>query len=256
LTTASSKKGPLIVVIDELDRCRPSYALEMLERVKHLFDVPNVVFLFFIHSPALHSAIQKTYGQGISSAEYLKKFFSLTIGLPVASRATYEQRDETQFIAKFIESLLGSANSDFDQQFRTSLATLAPTFKAGFRDIESALLLRGILPNVTSYDSESVGYALLLKVKNPEQLALLRDGLPSACALEVQRLRSIKQDRTGFIEYMRDVFIYGSEPATYDEPGKRAQNPTERILPSVDASNGLRDFQRLIANLSLEYVRL
>jgi len=36
---------PLIVFIDELDRCRPPYAIKVLEAVKHFFSVPNVVFI-------------------------------------------------------------------------------------------------------------------------------------------------------------------------------------------------------------------
>ena len=75
LANTSENSAPLVVIIDELDRCRPSYALEMLERVKHLFDVPNVVFIFFVYAPALLSAVRKTYGQDIDPSEYLRKFF-------------------------------------------------------------------------------------------------------------------------------------------------------------------------------------
>jgi predicted KAP-like P-loop ATPase len=30
---------PLIIFIDELDRCRPLYAIECLERIKHIFGI-------------------------------------------------------------------------------------------------------------------------------------------------------------------------------------------------------------------------
>lgn len=40
----SKSKLPLFVLVDELDRCRPPYAVTLLERVKHLFDVDDVVF--------------------------------------------------------------------------------------------------------------------------------------------------------------------------------------------------------------------
>ena len=49
LTKLSSKVTensgqPLVFIIDELDRCRPTFAIELLERVKHIFDIPNMVF--------------------------------------------------------------------------------------------------------------------------------------------------------------------------------------------------------------------
>ena len=35
----------LFVFIDELDRCRPTYAIELLERIKHLLDIDGLVFI-------------------------------------------------------------------------------------------------------------------------------------------------------------------------------------------------------------------
>lgn len=42
-----NRSSRLVIVIDELDRCKPSFAVEVLEKIKHLFSVKNVVFLFF-----------------------------------------------------------------------------------------------------------------------------------------------------------------------------------------------------------------
>ena len=40
-----AKEQRLVVVLDELDRCRPDFALAILEMVKHVFDVDNVFFI-------------------------------------------------------------------------------------------------------------------------------------------------------------------------------------------------------------------
>jgi predicted KAP-like P-loop ATPase len=40
------RKFPLVFVIDELDRCRPPFALELLEKIKHFFQSP-ALFLFW-----------------------------------------------------------------------------------------------------------------------------------------------------------------------------------------------------------------
>lgn len=44
---------PLVFIVDELDRCRPTFAIELLERVKHIFDVPNLVFVFGLNRDEL-----------------------------------------------------------------------------------------------------------------------------------------------------------------------------------------------------------
>ncbi len=72
---------PLVVVIDELDRCRPTFAIELLERVKHIFDVPNIVFVFGINRDELVKALQSVYGE-IDAGTYLRRFFDMEFVLP------------------------------------------------------------------------------------------------------------------------------------------------------------------------------
>ena len=72
---------PLVFVIDELDRCRPTFTIELLERVKHIFDVPNVVFVFGINREELCVSIQSVYGK-INADIYARRFFDLEFVLP------------------------------------------------------------------------------------------------------------------------------------------------------------------------------
>ncbi len=67
---------PLFVIIDELDRCRPSYALALLERVKHLFEVNNIVFILGINMEQLKHSVNSSYGGGFDSQAYLRRFFN------------------------------------------------------------------------------------------------------------------------------------------------------------------------------------
>ena len=53
---------PLVFIIDELDRCRPTFAIELLERVKHIFDIPNMVFAFGINRDELCKSLSSIYG--------------------------------------------------------------------------------------------------------------------------------------------------------------------------------------------------
>ena len=58
---------PLTFLIDELDRCRPEFALQLLERIKHLFEVPNVAFILFINKAQLENYITNVYGNDIDA---------------------------------------------------------------------------------------------------------------------------------------------------------------------------------------------
>ena len=74
---------PLLFIIDELDRCRPTFAIELLERVKHIFDVENIVFVFGINREELTKSLRSVYGE-IEAEEYLRRFFDLPLALPQA----------------------------------------------------------------------------------------------------------------------------------------------------------------------------
>lgn len=74
---------PLVFIIDELDRCRPTFSIELLERVKHLFDIPNIVFVFGIDRNQLKSSIRAVYGD-IDADGYLRRFFDMDFTLPPA----------------------------------------------------------------------------------------------------------------------------------------------------------------------------
>ncbi len=79
---------PMFIFIDELDRCRPTYAISMLERIKHIFDVPNVVFVLATDTESLGHSIKAVYGNEFKSREYLGRFFNRTYILPSASTST------------------------------------------------------------------------------------------------------------------------------------------------------------------------
>lgn len=72
----------MIIIIDELDRCRPDFAVSLLERVKHYFLNDRVTFIFSINTLELQHTISNVYGVGFDSCRYLDRFFDLQIDLP------------------------------------------------------------------------------------------------------------------------------------------------------------------------------
>lgn len=77
------EKKPLIFIIDELDRCNPHYAVKVLERIKHLFNIPNIIFVLSIDKEQLSNSIRGYYGsESIKANEYLKRFIDIEYNLP------------------------------------------------------------------------------------------------------------------------------------------------------------------------------
>ena len=78
----ANAKYPLFVFIDELDRCRPTYAISMLEEVKHIFGMDKVCFVVSTNLSQLRHSVCAVYGQNFDSEKYLKRFFDQSIFMP------------------------------------------------------------------------------------------------------------------------------------------------------------------------------
>lgn len=74
---------PLIFFVDELDRCRPDYAVEVLEKIKHFFSVKGIIFVLAIDKTQLSNSIRGYYGSDLINAdEYLRRFIDIEYALP------------------------------------------------------------------------------------------------------------------------------------------------------------------------------
>lgn len=114
-TLSSTTDHPLTIIIDELDRCRPSFAVEMLEKIKHLFSVRNVTFVLVINKLQLEESIRSTYGGNIDAHTYLQKFLTIEASIPKMAS------ENTSIISKYCYHLAHALeipeNSDAPQIF-------------------------------------------------------------------------------------------------------------------------------------------
>lgn len=90
---------PFVFFIDELDRCRPLYAIELLERIKHIFGIDNLIFILSIDKIQLSESIKSQYGN-IDTNNYLKRFIDLEYNL------------QNPNIDKFCDALYNEFNLD------------------------------------------------------------------------------------------------------------------------------------------------
>ena len=100
----------LVIFIDELDRCRPTFAIETLERIKHYFDDVRIIFVVSVNKEQLIHTISKFYGDSFDSTAYLNRFFDMNIYLPeipkyLKSNNILQINQEQYYLKKIVDEL-------------------------------------------------------------------------------------------------------------------------------------------------------
>lgn len=92
-----SENKTLVIIVDELDRCLPTYAIKILERLHHIFDgIDNIVVVLSIDKIQLSKSIQDIYGYENKDVDsYLRKFISFEIKLDTGRATEYLLKYET-----------------------------------------------------------------------------------------------------------------------------------------------------------------
>ena len=135
-TEEAVKPKPLIFMIDELDRCKPLFALQLLERIKHFFAVKNVHFVLGTHMGQLRNSVNAAYGASIDANTYLQKFISLTFPLS-DNGGHHNDRVATKYIAHLRRDInISSDDRDFSQSCVEFIQTYALIRNSSLRDIE------------------------------------------------------------------------------------------------------------------------
>ena len=170
----SSTGFPLVFIVDELDRCRPTFAIEVLERVKHLFGAPNIVFVFGINKKVLEKSIESVYGN-IDAEDYLRRFFDINLTLPPSSAKAYclhllTNHKDLRF---FLNRRFQPVDSSWHAGAEKLLAPLVGYMGLSLRQVEHVIRLLRLAINTKTYQrvisQEAWGIALLilLKIKHP-----------------------------------------------------------------------------------------
>ena len=162
---------PLFIMIDELDRCRPSYAIELLEVAKHLFSVDRIVFVLAINRPQLAHSVKALYGSDFDAKGYLFRFFDLDFALPIPDREqfTLQVMEENKLDAAFAEDL---------RSFQIAPAVIARLLSCSELDlrrigqaIHRLALVCGSSVNASPASVTATGVLLALREAHPDVYA-------------------------------------------------------------------------------------
>lgn len=137
----------LIIIIDELDRCRPDFAVQLLERVKHYFSDEQITFIFAINSRELQQTIKRYYGDGFDACRYLDRFFDYQIPLPKANMVRYYEKmglNESDVFETVCKKVINYCHFDLREIGRfyrkTELAVSSPIHCSGkYHNISEAI---------------------------------------------------------------------------------------------------------------------
>lgn len=171
LSDAVSKDKRIVIVIDELDRCKPTFAVQLLEIVKHLFDVNGIVFIFMLDIEQLSHSIKTIYGHGMDATGYLCRFFDYITRMP--------KTNIRQYIENGMEgiSLYSSSSGEDLINFVNFFTDVCEKFVLSLRDIDTVIcsykiMLDSFLNKYEFLDAHcQYLFYLVLKYKDAEEFS-------------------------------------------------------------------------------------
>lgn len=87
----TDSESRVLFLVDELDRCRPDYAISYLEIIKHIFDVQGAVFILAADRKQLENFAKTAFGPDLDFEEYFRKFIHREVVLPPISDEGYRK---------------------------------------------------------------------------------------------------------------------------------------------------------------------
>ena len=197
----NGKRHPLVFIIDELDRCRPPFALSVIERIKHLFSVEGVCFVLVTHLHQLETAVRGAYGAEVDAGTYLQKFYHLPVRLPAPSSDQETRR------AKYIQHVWKSLGISFADQFDGGRVMKCFNELADAHDL-SLRELRHVMTNV----------ALASGCTGPNHY-IIAPILAGLCVMRLKRPELYQRAQVGTLEWQEAyTFLTGSSDVDSSKP--------------------------------------
>ena len=161
-----SNNKKLLIIVDELDRTKPDYAIHFLEDMKHFFDIENVIFLVAVNRKQMEATVKCLYGQDLDFEGYYRKFFKQEIDLP----------DPYKEAQKFIDNLIQETKVRFkdSKRYRVDNCYLScKLFQLTLREIEGFIKIFDMILGSESHTSKWIymdcySFFITLFIKNKE----------------------------------------------------------------------------------------
>ena len=206
LLTKIDDKKPFVIFIDELDRCRPLYAIELLERVKHILGIDGLIFVLSIDKKQLSESIKSQYGN-IDANAYLKRFIDLEYNL--TNNSVDKFCDNLYYSVYKLDKVLTS--KEIKNEYRgynelTMLKFLAKSMDLSLREIEQAfiqinIIFKTVNPRLFEIHFRVIVFFVILKLKDSELYVDLIHARKSAEEVLISIFKHIVKDELYKHEY-------------------------------------------------------
>lgn len=218
IRTYETTGKPFVFIVDELDRCKPIFAIEVLETIKHIFDVPHCIFVLGIDRDQLQKSIQAVYGE-IDAQKYLERFFDFEMRLASPSVSTYFNHIYDSYIPANQNLPRYITPGSKDGRFRTTLMHICEYFHLNLREVE--IVFKTFFAVLSFDEIQKCRYPILLaimivvRLKNPKKYV---EFVNSVC--NPRDVIDLPFDNSGYLPEcfgMVMAFIYNTYSGSLDQ---------------------------------------
>jgi len=201
----SAQNCPLVIVVDELDRCRPDFALSLIERIKHLFMADNVSFVLLANTAQLQNYVKTVYGADVDARNYLHKFFTISTDLPLNRQDSHENDH-----SKYTHRLLDHHGIGETTELDSVLPRLFQHYRFTLREMERCFCILALyfshLPKNRLSNDAIIAFLAILRLRFPDTFAGLAAGSLTYEAL-LKATGIDRVERTDYTRFPRDWFL-------------------------------------------------
>lgn len=157
----------VVIFVDELDRCRPDYAIKVLERIKHLFEVEGVTFILALDRGQLGNSVRGLYGDRLDADTYLRRFIDLDYTMNEPDMGVYwdvllNDLGANDYLKKYQHA---------PESMRKSLLLLQQIYNFSLRDAEQIMLRINLVLSIGEFYPEFLAFLVAIREKAPEEFA-------------------------------------------------------------------------------------
>lgn len=215
----ASTHKKILFIIDDLDRCSPTFAVRLLESMKHTFMSDDAIFLVCANNDQLQHTIKKYYGEGFNGYEYLDRFYDMVINLPEPDIERYIKYGLNPGDCNYIYNAIAI---DIAKNERMSLRQVN-------RYISNIILLRDFLESRNLRYEER--YDVLIK----------SIFIPIATALKIIDIKKYEDFVSGNGEYIIDEYV------------EKSDEIRQYVNPQYNGDLPIKDFYKEIFNPHSQY---
>ncbi|MCP3941539.1 MAG: hypothetical protein GY710_08670 [Desulfobacteraceae bacterium] len=170
--SSNDEPKPLVFIIDELDRCRPTFAIELLEKAKHLFNVNNIIFILGADKVQLGHSIKAVYGNELDTNGYLRRFIDFDYLLSPPEQGLFVDMLFKKFSFQNNFFAKNKYHSYEGEQALEMFKKLFEIYKLTLREQEHCCSLLSLVIRTTNADGtlfpHFICFFIVLKIKTPD----------------------------------------------------------------------------------------